>query len=110
IRQRVDLGDFNGARDQLKPLLTKGEVAENPEALFLLGRTFFESDKATARYLFEAALALRPDYQEAGRYEARCGSSLEDLESFADERHPPCRACKLRYRDHEPFCPYCGTS
>ena len=110
IRKSVELGDYSGARDLMKPLLVKREVAKHPEALFLLGRTFFDADKATARYLFEAALALQPDYQEAGQYEARCGSSLGDLESFADDRHPACPTCKLRYRDHEPFCPYCGSS
>lgn len=110
IREQVDGGDFDGARSQLKALLAKGAGVRAPETLFLLGRTFFEADKATARYLFEAALALKPDYPEAGQFEAQCGSSLEDLENFGDDRHPACRACKLHYRDHEPFCPYCGAS
>lgn len=109
-RLSVEIGDFAGAREHLKTLLAKGEAAKHPEALYLFGRTFFEKDKATARYFFESALALKPDYQEAGQYEARCGSSLEDLESFADERHPACPICKLHYRDHEPYCPYCGAS
>ena len=110
VREHVDGGDFAGAREQLKVMLQKGEAPRSPEALFLLGRTFFDADKATARYLFESALALKPDYQEAGQFEARCGSSLEDLENFADERHPACPTCKLHYRDHEPYCPYCGAS
>lgn len=110
VREHVDGGDFAGAREQLKPLLIEGKAARSPEALLLLGRTFFNADKATARYLFESALALKPDYQEAGQFEARCGSSLEDLESFSDDRHPACPACELHYRDHEPYCPYCGSS
>lgn len=110
IRESVEGNDLDGARSQLKPLLAKGNGTRSPEVLFLLGRTFFGADKATARYLFESALALKPDYQEAGQFEARCGSSLEDLEDFKDDRHPACHACKLHYRDHEPLCPYCGAS
>lgn len=110
IREHVKLGDTAGARVLLKALLEKGDGTRSPEALYLLGRTFFDADKATARYLFETALALKPDYEEAGQYEARCGSSLQDLESFSDHRHPPCPTCKLHYRDHEPACPYCGSS
>jgi len=110
IREHVDGGDFAGAREQLKVMLQKGDAARSPEALFLLGRTFFDADKATARYLFETALARKPDFQEAGQFEARCGSALGDLESFADVRHPACPTCTLHYRDHEPMCPYCGAS
>lgn len=110
IREHVEGGDFSGARALLKTVLVKRDAARSPEVLYLLGRTFFDADKATARYLFEAALAIQPNYQEAGQYEARCGSSLQDLETFSDQRHPACPTCTLHYRDHEPFCPYCGAS
>lgn len=110
IREHVKLGDYSGARALLKSVLEKGDGASSHEVLYLLGRTFFDKDKATARYLFEAALAIKPDYQEAGQYEARCGSSLQDLETFSDHRHPACPTCTLHYRDHEPLCPYCGAS
>lgn len=107
IRDDVKAGRNSAAREALQPLLKSGKA--DAEILYLLGRTFFEKDKATARYFFERALALKPDYAEAGQYEAKCGSSLDDLEDFNGPRHVKCGTCALQYRDHEPFCPYCGA-
>lgn len=106
----VEAGNLDEARQALRPFLLENTEAPTCEVYYLLGRTFFEGDKATARYLFEQALAIKPDFEEAGRYEAKCGSSIEDLEAFDGPRHPRCGHCNLRYRDHEPMCPNCGSS
>lgn len=108
ILQQIEAGQIPEARDALRPYILGDVEAPAPELHYVLGRAFFGIDNATARYLFEAALAERPDFEEAARYEARCGSSLEGLESFEDGRHPACAQCGLRHRDDEPACPYCG--
>ena len=110
ILEDIESGNVEEARKELRAFLTTAHDAPSYEVRYVLGRAWFEQDKATARYLFEESLALKSDYAEAGRFEARCGSSLEDLESFRDDRHPPCGVCGLNYRDHEPVCPYCGSS
>ncbi|MCF6285051.1 MAG: hypothetical protein L3K26_07665 [Candidatus Hydrogenedentes bacterium] len=106
----IDAGKLDGARLALRDYLTGAHDAPSHEVRYVLGRVCFDADKATARYLFEEALALKADFAEAGKYEARCGSALEDLESFRDDRHPACETCGLHYRDHEPLCPYCGSA
>ncbi len=110
ILTEIEDGKVAEARLALRPYLTAPHDAPSHEVRYLLGRAWFEEDKATARYLFEAALAIQSDFAPAGQYEARCGSALEDLEAFNDARHPACDACGLRYRDHEAFCPYCGSA
>ena len=109
ILAKVEDDRRDQARHDLR-LYLLGELEAPPaEVCYVLGRTFFGEDKGTARYLFELALAADPEFREAGEYEARCGSALDDLESFADERHPACEACHLHYRIAEPQCPYCGA-
>ena len=110
ILKDIESGDSSGARVALRHYLTTTHDAPSHEVRYVLGRAWYGEDNATARYLFEQALALKNDYSEAGQYEARCGSALEDLETFDDERHPVCDTCGLRYRDHEPMCPYCGSA
>ena len=110
ILEDIESGDSSAARVALRPYLTVAHEAPSYEVRYVLGRAWFGEDNAIARYLFEQALALKADYAEAGQYEARCGSALEDLETFDDERHPACKTCGLRYRDHEPLCPYCGSA
>lgn len=109
ILSDIEQGNVAEARLALQPFLSSVHDAPTHEVRYVLGRAWFENDKATARYLFEEALAIQPDFAPAGQYEARCGSALEDLESFNDERHPACDTCGLRYRDHEARCPYCGS-
>jgi hypothetical protein len=106
----VEAGRIQEARKALLPYLLGEIEAPAPVVYYVLGRSFFGEDNATARYLFEAALAEAPAFEEAGRYEARCGSSLEGLESFEDDRHPPCDTCGLRFREKELCCPYCGMA
>lgn len=106
----IEAGQSLEARTALLPYLLGETQAPAPEVYYVLGRSFFGPDNATARYLFEAALAEDPAFEEAGRYEARCGSSLEGLESFEDDRHPLCDTCGLHYREKEPCCPYCGMA
>lgn len=106
----IESGNVVEARMALRPFLTGGHDAPSHEVRYVLGRAWFEEDKATARYLFEEALTIQPNFTPAGQYEARCGSALEDLESFNDARHPACETCGLRYRDHEALCPYCDSA
>lgn len=106
----IEAGDREGARAALRPFAAGTDDGNAAELRYLLGRAWFDDDKAMARYLFEEALAIDPAFEEAGRWEARCGSALEDLEDFRDDRHPTCNNCHLHYRDHEPLCPYCGSS
>jgi hypothetical protein len=110
ILEILEEGKAEEARLALRSYLTEAHEAPTHEVRYVLGRTWFEQDKAAARYLFEEALALEPGFAEAGQYVARCGSALEDLESFNDDRHPACDVCALRYRDCEPCCPYCGSA
>lgn len=106
----IESGNVAEARIALRPFLNGVRDAPSHEVRYVLGRAWFEEDKATARYLFEEALAIQPDFAPAGQYEARCGSALEDLEAFNDVRHPACETCGLHYRDHEALCPYCGSA
>lgn len=109
ILAKVEEDRRDQARRDLRPYLLGGSEAPPAEVCYVLGRSFYGEDNGTARYLFEMALSADPEFREAGEYEARCGSGLHDLETFNDERHPPCEACHLRYRDTEPQCPYCGA-
>lgn len=109
ILAKVEASRVAQARDELRPYLLGDAEAPHAEICYVLGRTFFGQDNATARYLFELARAEDPDLREAAEYEARCGSGLGDLEDFSDERHLTCEACHFNYRDQEPRCPYCGA-
>lgn len=106
----IEQGKVAEARLALRAYLSTAHDAPSHEVRYVLGRAWFEEDKAVARYLFEEALAIKPDFALAGQYEARCGSALEDLETFNDARHPACESCGLHYRDHEALCPYCGSA
>jgi len=106
----IEAGNLDDARLALRPYVTGAHDAPSSEVRYALGRAWFDADRATARYFFEEALALDPEFREAGQWEARCGSALEDLEDFRDARHPACETCGLHYRDHEPLCPYCGST
>jgi len=109
ILAKIEESRQSQAREELRVYLLGESDAPAAEVCYVLGRSFFGEDNGTARYLFEMALKLDPEFREAGEYEARCGSALDDLESFTDERHPACEACHLNYRDSEPQCPYCGA-